>query len=505
MFYKKDKTIRKLLNLEAELADLAAAASVLMWDQETYMPERGIDGRANSLATIEELYHKKFTRKYTGKLIEKLEDKIQDVRFSDYDRALVRETKRDYENAVKLPARFVRERVELTSKAMEVWKKARTEKKFSVFAPYLSRMIETKRKEADYLGYRQFPYDALLDLYEPGVTQTGLEAVFSELKRSSLGVLEKINQADVKPNTGFLKLYYPVEKQLEFSRKVIESMGFDFSAGRLDKSPHPFTASFHPNDVRITTRIDERFLPECISGCIHETGHGLYEQGVDVGLARTRLATGSSWGFHESQSRLWENYVGKSPAFWRFWFGKLRETFPENLSNISDDEFILAMNEVKPSLIRTEADEVTYNLHVILRFEIEKSLINGGLEVKEVPTAWNERMMDYLGIVPENDSVGCLQDIHWSAGDIGYFPTYSLGNLYAAQIYHKLMEDYPDLEERLSNGDLVFIRKWLADKIHVWGKTYLPQDLIGMVTGETLNLRYFDDYLKSKFGRLYSF
>lgn len=505
MLNTKNKAMKKLLKLENELHDLSAAKSVLGWDQETYMPERGIDGRAYSLSTLEVTGHKKFTRKYTGKLIKELESVVIGPEFSDYDRALVRNLKRDYEQKIKLPAKFVKEFSELASRATETWKKARNENNFSVFAPYLEKIVGMKRKEAKYLGYQQFPYDVLLEQYEPGMTQAKLENIFSELKQYTLETLEKIKQSNVKPKTELLKVHYPAEKQLDFSRKVVESMGFDFSAGRMDQSAHPFTSSSHPNDVRITTRIDENYLSTCLTSCIHETGHALYEQGIDIGLARTRLADGASYGFHESQSRLWENYIGKSPAFWRFWFDKLKGVSPENLANVNDEEFVLAMNDVAPSLIRTEADEVTYNLHIILRFEIEKDLINGEIEVKDIPTVWNNKMKEYLGIVPESDSAGCLQDIHWACGDFGYFPTYSLGNMYAAQIYHRLCEEYPDLDEKVARGDLLFIRKWLADKIHKYGKTYQPEDLIKMVTGEELNPKYFREYLKRKFGKIYNF
>ncbi len=503
MFTTTDERMRQLLEIEGTVTHLTSILDVLFWDQRTYMPPRGIDGRSKAMAALEGTCHEKFTNPKIGELLSNLENDPSDL--SLYDMALVREMRRDYDRQTKLPNEFVIRRAEITSMAGAAWEQARERNDFSLFAPYLEKIIPMKIEEADYVGYEVSPYNALLDEYEPGMTVDKLDHVLGNLRQSTIELLKKISASGYRPRTDFLNRKYDPELQIQLAHRIAERIGYDFSAGHLTRSRHPFTVNPNPGDVRITTRTYENFLSACIFSTIHESGHGMHHQGASMELLGTRLIHSPSYGIGESQSRLWENYIGRSGVFWEFWLPELQKVFPDQLKDVTPEEFTHGVNAVKPSLIRTEADEITYNLHVILRHEIERDLIEGNLSVNDIPRVWNKKMREYLGITPENNRDGCLQDIHWSRGAFGYFATYSLGNLYAAQIYAVLKKDHPDLEERVAKGEFAFIKQWLTDKIYQHGKVYTSDELITRVTGEPLNPRHFVEYATNKFGKIYGF
>jgi carboxypeptidase Taq len=480
-----------------ELSDIGSAIAVLGWDQETMMPPKAGESRAYQLATLEGIYHEHLTSADMGDALTALSDTV--AALDDQNRALVREVRCNYERAVKIPTKLVKDLAEATSRGVEVWKRARAESDFHSFLPALRTIIDLKKQVAECVGYQQSPYDALLDKYEPGQTQAATEPVFAALRAHTVALLDAVRSSRRSTDRSILRRSFDTRKQMEFTVDVLNAMGFDFQAGRQDVSTHPFTTSFASSDVRITTRVDEHDGASCLMGSIHEGGHALYEQGVSPGLARTPLSDGASLGIHESQSRLWENFVGRSKPFWEYHFPRLQARFPESLSDVPLEAFLASLNVVDPSFIRVEADEVTYNLHIILRFEIESALFSGNVNPVDLPDVWNTKMKDYLGVTPPNDTAGILQDIHWSIGSFGYFPTYSLGNLYAAQLYATIRNRFPDFDDRLRNGDLMFLRVWLRENIHHYGRIYPASELIVRVTGEPLNPDYLATYLRRKY------
>ncbi len=491
-----------LIERAQELADIGAASAVLAWDQETMMPAKAIASRAFQLATLQGIYHERLTHPATGDLVARLSDAPPSV-LSATERAMVRELKRERDRAVKVPTELVKRVAEAASRGIEIWRHAREISDFGAFQPALSEMVELKKQVADCVGYEGTPYNALLDEYEPGLTQTQTAEVFAGLRVHTVRLLGDLQSSFRSHDRAILERRYDPDRQLSFTVDVLKSMGYDFQAGRQDLSTHPFTTSFHPQDVRITTRVQERDGASALMGSIHEGGHALYEQGIALALARTPLGSGTSLGIHESQSRLWENFVGRSDPFWEYFYPQFKSAFPDALGDVERDDFLRALNVVSPSLIRVEADEVTYNLHIILRFEIESMLFGNDARVADLPDIWNTKMRDYLGIVPTTAADGVLQDIHWSFGALGYFPTYALGNLYAAQLYATLRKQFPDFDDRLRSGDLVFLREWLRDNIHQFGRTYTASELIVRVTGEPLNPTYLTTYLRTKYGELY--
>ena len=487
-----------------ELSYLGSAISVLQWDQEVNMPKKGADARAKSISLLAGLVHTQFLNIDRDGLLSGLKKKLEDDRLAPREVTIVRETWRSFERARKLPETFVKAMAELTSKAQNVWQEAREENNFAKFAPYLERMVEKKREEAKLVGYEHSPYDALLDDYEPGATSGELERIFTDLKNFLIPFIAKIKKVSksIRPYALAESVTFPIEKQVVFNTELAEAMGYDLDAGRIDVSTHPFTTGFHPHDVRFTVRYNVHDPFESIFPTLHEGGHALYDQGLPHEEFGTPLSDAVSLGIHESQSRLWENMVGKSLPFWKRWYPKLKKAFPGAFS-ASLGEFYKIINTVKPTLIRVDADEVTYNLHIIIRFELEKALIEGTIEVRDLPKLWNERYKEYLGIVPKTDREGVLQDVHWGAGYIGYFPTYALGNLYSAQFWNTAKKHIPKLEEKIAKGDLTILRNWLRTHIHTHGKSFSARDLTLRVTGETLNPDYFSAYLKDKYGPLY--
>jgi carboxypeptidase Taq len=487
----------------SELLDLGRIARLQGWDQETMMPPAGTRYRARQRATLEGLAHERLTRPRVGEVLAALAEPAATGALAPADAATVRELQREYDMAVKLPNAFVRELAQTTTEGVEIWRRARAESRFSDFAPALEHIVELKRLEAEYLGYAGHPYDALLDQYEPGLTVAQLTPLFDELRRATVALLGRLMAAPDQPDRAVLALEYDLAEQWRFGETLLRLIGFDFNAGRLDRSTHPFASSLGPGDVRLTTRLRADDLAEAIFGALHEGGHGLYEQGIDPDLADTIVGQYVSLGVHESQSRLWENCVGRGLPFWRFAYPRLQAVFPAQLGGISVDAFVRAINRVEPSLIRTEADEVTYNLHIILRYEIECRLLARELKVRDLPGVWNELMRDYLGITPPDDRAGVLQDTHWAFGGLGYFPTYTLGNLYAAQLWAAARRDLPDLDDQIAGGQLGALLGWMRAHIHRPGRLYRPAELIERATGTPPDSSHLVRYLNDKFTRLY--
>ncbi|HNA26670.1 MAG TPA: carboxypeptidase M32 [Nitrospira sp.] len=499
-------TLEPLINRLLEIRRIQSAASVLSWDQETYMPAGGGAARAEQIATLEGLAHEKLVSQEVETLLADWIDPATGQAAAGWDepsRSLLRETWRDFSRAKKLPSAFVIRLSRECSLAQQAWVTAREESRFSKFLPSLRTIISLKREEADYLGYRNSPYDALLDTYEPGATIGQLAPLFTELRERLVVLLRKVQASGVAVDDTCLHQRFDQAKQIEFGRLVLVAMGYDFERGRLDLSAHPFTTSFHPTDVRVTTRVFEKDLPSCLFSCIHEGGHGLYDQGLDPRYYGSPLGESVSLGIHESQSRLWENCVGRSRAFWHCFYPILQQTFPQQLGTVPLDLFYAAINRASPSLIRVEADELTYNLHIMLRVEIEQALIENRVQPDDLPELWNEKMQSYLGIVPEQDAEGVLQDVHWSMGAFGYFPTYTLGNLYAVQFFEQAKQELPQLEEHIAAGQLVPLRRWLEQKIHRWGRMFTPDHLARRVTGKGVSPEPFLHYLEGKYRELY--
>jgi carboxypeptidase Taq len=505
------QTLTTLKSKLLEIRHLKDASALLSWDQETYMPAGGGQTRAEQLATLQTLAHAKFVAPEIEDLLLHLIEPATGLANADADglddasKALLRETWRDFSRAKKLPSDFINRLGRECSLAQQVWAEARRRDDFLQFLPNLQTVITLKFEEIDYLGYDDCPYDALLDTYEPGATVAQLQPLFATLRHGLLELLQHVRECASPPDDRILFQIYDKQQQLAFGELVLQRMGYDFNRGRLDLSVHPFTTSFHPTDVRVTTRVFEQDLPSCLFSCIHEGGHGLYEQGLAPTQYGTPLGEALSLGIHESQSRLWENNVGRSKAFWTYFFPLLQQHFPSQLGVVSMNSFHAALNRVKPSLIRVEADEVTYNLHVMVRFEIELALIEKQVAVKDLPGLWREKMQAYLGVAPERDADGVLQDVHWSLGALGYFPTYTLGNLYAAMLFEQARQDVPALETGIQRGHLLPLKDWLNHNVHQCGRRYSSGDLLQRITGRTLSVEPFLSYLRAKIGDVYGF
>ncbi len=483
----------------APVSDLGAAAALLEWDQETYMPPGAAEARTHQLATLKTLAHERLTSDTVGTLLDKLE---ADAPEAELDRALVRIARRDYDRATKLSADFVSRFATAKARALEAWKHARQNDDFVRFAPNLQEIVDLSVEQAEALGYDGDRYDALLDEYEPGATTAEIKRVFGDLRQSLIPIVRALSETE-SPDDSVLRRSFDPERQWHFGMEVARAVGYDFVHGRQDKSAHPFTTSFSVRDVRITTRIAPTFFSTGLFGTIHEAGHALYEQGIDPALDRTPLADGTSLGIHESQSRLWENLVGRSRPFWRWAYPRLRQTFPDVLADVQEDDFYGAVNRVRPSLIRVEADEVTYNLHVMLRFQIETALIDGDLAVADVPEAWNAAMQDMLGLTPPSNADGCLQDIHWALGAMGYFPTYTLGTLMSVQLFEAAQRDLGDLGEMFARGEFEPILGWMREHVHRWGRARSAAEIMYEATGGPLSAEPWLDYVRQKFGAVY--
>ncbi|MGD8330061.1 MAG: carboxypeptidase M32 [Acidobacteriota bacterium] len=490
----------------ATIADLDAAAALLGWDQETYMPPGAIEARADQLTTLARLSHDAFTDARVGELLDEAEAEIGDAAYDSDDASLLRVTRRDWERATKLPSDLVARIAAATSRGQQAWQAARAASRFADFAPHLETIVALAREKAEALGYDHHIYDPLLDEYEPGMTTAQLEVVFAELREQLVPIVAALSPAGgaarAQNTPPPLDRRFDGQAQWDFGIAVMEDFGFDFERGRQDRSAHPFTTAFAATDVRVTTRIHEDFLPAGLFGTLHECGHGLYEQGVAAELGRSPLSGGASLGMHESQSRLWEILVGRSKVFWRHYFSLLRKAFGGTLEGTDVDRFYAAINSVCPSLIRVEADEVTYNLHIMLRFELEKDLLEERLAVADLPSAWNDGMETYLGIRPDNDANGVLQDIHWSMGAIGYFPTYTLGNLMSAQIFSRVRSAIPDIELQIAEGDFTDLLTWLQRNIYRHGRKFTANELLARTGAGELSADSWLTYILAKYSDL---
>ena len=493
--------ISALRSALAPIEDLKAAAAVLSWDQETFMPDGGAEARADQIATLKTIAHERFVDDTVGQCLEEAAESITDDT-PPADADLVRVMQREYTRAVKLPSDLVQALSKAASEGQTAWKQARADNDFDHFAPHLERLVDLTIQKAEALGYDTERYDALLDAYEPGMPTATVADTFADLRDELVPIVETIAEHPA-PNDDMLHGTFPVAAQRAFGEQVIADFGYDFNCGRQDTSAHPFTTSFDVHDVRLTTRFDEEFLPSGLFSTLHEAGHGLYEQGIDPDLARTPLAEGASLGIHESQSRFYENIVGRSRSFWQGYYPDLQDAFPSELARVPLDDFYRAINRVAPSLIRVEADEVTYNLHIMLRFELERALVQEDLSVRELPTAWHDRMQAYLGVTPDSDANGVLQDVHWSFGAIGYFPTYALGTLMASQIEQAVRNDLPQLDAQVAEGCFAPLLDWLRTHIHQYGRRLQAPTLLKQATGQSLDAAPWLNYIRTKYGTIY--
>ena len=469
------------------------------------MPTGGNEHRANQLSLLAGVAHEWSTLPKIGELLDQLGDsELTDA--ADSDTAVnIREIRRTYDRSRKLPQRLVEEISRVTALAQHHWAEARSNSDFRAFAPWLEQIITLKREEAAAVGFAEGgePYDALLDEYEPGASSADVAAVFDALRQEVVPLLDAIKGARNVPNRALLSQHFPAAQQAMLGREAAAAIGFDFRKGRLDVTTHPFCSGFGPGDCRLTTRYDESFFSSAFFGTLHESGHGMYEQGLREDAFGTPLGCSVSLGIHESQSRMWENLVGRSRAFWQHFYPRAQQLFPDALSSSSLDDFHFAINAVSPSFIRVEADEVTYNLHIMLRFDLERDLISGKLKPNDVPEAWNSRFTSDFGITPANDTEGCLQDIHWSAGLLGYFPTYALGNMYASQFYAAAEAELGDLQQMFAKGEFMPLLDWLREHIHYHGQRFTASRLVEVVTGMSLSNKPLMQQLNARFRPLY--
>jgi len=494
--------LKQLKTLLAEVADLNATQAVLGWDQQTYMPQGGNEARGNQLATIGKISHQKFTSDEIGKLLGDLEKEYEGADPDSDDLRLLKVTRHDYDQATRVPSEFVAEFAVVTSKAFEAWMEARGKSDFSIFQPHLEKIVELNQRYVSFFPPADHPYDVLLDQFERGMKTADVKAIFDALRPQQVELLRAIAE---KPQVddSFLHIEYDEQKMWDFSEVIATKFGYDWERGRQDKSAHPFTTNFSINDVRITTRFEEDNPTVMLFSTMHETGHGLYELGSNQAYERTPLAGGASLAVHESQSRMWENLVGRSLPFWEYFYPEFQKLFPEQVGNVDLETFYKGINKVESSLIRVNADEATYNMHIMLRLELEIGMVEGTVKVKDLPEIWNAKMNDYLGIAPPDDAKGVLQDVHWSGGMLGYFSTYALGNLISAQLWEKITTDIPDLSDQFRAGEFGALLTWLREKIHVHGNKFEPQELVQRVTGSKIDSAAYVRYLKQKYSEIY--
>lgn len=478
------------------------ALSLMEWDARTGAPRKGAALRAEARGTLADEIYQLDTSERFGECLNILSEAGTFESLTPIMQRLVTTQHKEYDRRRKVPQERNRTFQILASKSESVWEEAKETSNFSLFEPYLEQVVAMKREFVGYWGYSEHPYDTLMDQFEPGLTVAKLDPVFSYVRDETVKLVQRIAESPVRPNPDILRGSFVTDKQRAVSVSVLKQMGYDFGAGRLDETVHPFQISINRYDVRATTNFREDDLTFALFSTMHEGGHALYEQGVSPDLIGTPLCEGASLGIHESQSRFWENMIGLSHPFWEANYAKLQAVFP-HFEGISMDAFYRAVNHVEPSLIRIEADELTYNLHIMIRYELEKLLITNQIQVRDLPELWRVKMKEYLGVTPDSDAEGVLQDVHWSSGDIGYFPTYSLGNIYAAQFRNQLAREIPDYLEQVRRGHLLDIKVWFNEKVHQYGKMLDPVDIVVRVTGEEPNAKYLVDYLNQKFTELY--
>ena len=475
-----------------EINDLVKAGSLLAWDQQTMMPPGGAETRAHQLGTIGKLAHEIFVSDEIGKLLDELRPYEESIDRDSFEASLIRVARNDFEKAVRVPPELSAEITRTGSRAFEVWVEARANSDYETFRPWLEQLVELKHRYVDCFPPAAETYDTLLDDYEQGMKTAEVRSIFDRLKEVLIPLVEAAASAATPPVTGT----FPAEKQRQLSLEIVRRFGYDDAAWRLDPAAHPFAQSVATKDIRITTREPENSL-DGLFATMHECGHGLYEHGVDPTFERTLLARGTSLGLHESQSRLWENLVGRSRPFWSWFYPRLQETFPQELGSVDEETWFRSINDISPSLIRIEADEASYNLHIILRFELEQQIMDG-LDLRELPAVWNETMERYLGVDVPDDAHGVLQDVHWSRGGFGYFPTYSLGNVYSVQIWERLRGDVDDVDEQIARGEFGAIREWLRENLHRHGRKYLPAEMLERVVGGPVDAEPYLRYLQGK-------
>ena len=497
-----NQKLEQFKQLMAEVTDLGRASALLGWDQQVYMPKGGAEDRGNVLETIAGLQHEKFTSSEVGELLEALKPVAESMDPRSDDACLITRVAHDYEKQTKVTTKWVAEFAKVTTMSQTAWEEAKAENNFTLFQPHLEKVIELRKEYAEFFKPWDHIYDPMLDDFEPGLKTSEVKEIFSKLRPQQVELLKAIAG---KPtiNDAFLHIPYDEKGQWDFGVDVITRCGYDWNRGRQDKAVHPFTTGFGIDDIRITTRFDPERAASALFSTIHEGGHAMYEQGIHHSLRRSPLATGASMAVHESQSRMWENIVGRSLPFWKFFYPRLKKIFPQQLNNVSLEDFYRGINKVEPSLIRVESDEATYNLHIMLRLELEIAMMEGSLKIKDLPEAWNSRMKEYLGVVPTTNREGVLQDVHWSSGYIGYFPTYALGNLVAAQIWERIIEDVPALESQIESGNFAELLGWLREKIHRHGAKFEPQVLVKEVTGSTITPEPYMQYLQTKYSEIY--
>ena len=486
-----------------ETAKLENIKQLLEWDERTLLPERGGAYRADQITLLSGLVHDRNTDPRIQDWLDSLVDSPLTAEPYGDSEATIRRIRSDYLKQVKLPRKLVEEFSHARVVGQQAWVKARSGNDFASFQPALDKILSLTRETAEAIGYEEQPYDALLDFFEPDAKTSQVFEVLESLKEKLVPLVAEIQESKRRPRTDILKRHYPLAAQEQLGKLAAAKIGFDFSAGRLDVTHHPFCCTTGPYDCRITTRYDEHFFPSAFFSTLHEAGHGLYEQGLRADWYGLPPGQYASLGIHESQSRLWENIVGRSYAFWSFFYPEAKKLFPEALGDVPIGDFHFAINEVTPSLVRVEADEATYNLHIIIRFELEQALLSGDLQVGDLPGAWNEKYTQQLGITPETDSDGCLQDVHWSAGLIGYFPTYSLGNIYSAQLLEQAREDLGDLDAMFAAGEFIPLLKWLRDNVHEAGQRYPAAQLVEQICGDPIDSDPLIRYLRAKLGPLY--
>lgn len=494
--------LQQLKDILAEYIDLGMITNVLEWDQQVCMPEGGNEARSQQLALTYRLAHERITSADVGRLLESLRPHITELEPDSDEARLIQLAAQQYEKLTRVPAEKVAAFAEATGRAHTFWVQSRAENDFGKFQPHLEKIVDLRREYAEYFAPYDHIYDPLLDDYEKGMKTADVQAIFDQLRPQQVELVRAIsNRPQVRDD--FLYQPFDEEKQWSFGKEVITQIGYDWRRGRLDRAAHPFSIHFGIDDVRITTRVDPNFFNPFFFATLHESGHALYEMGVDPALARTPLATGTSLAVHESQSRMWENLVGRSLPFWKHYYKKLQSLFPAQLGDVGLDAFYKGINRVAPSYIRVEADEATYNLHIMLRLEIEIALMDGSLAVKDLPGYWNARMQEYLGVTPPDDAKGVLQDVHWSAGYIGYFATYALGNVLSAQLWERINQDIPDLPGLIEQAEFAPLLEWVRTNIHRHGSKFPPQELVRRITGTQIDPAPYLRYLNQKYRTIY--
>jgi len=496
-----ERLYRELCERARELADINSAASVLGWDQQTYMPPGGAEARGRQMATLAKLTHQKLIDPRNGELLEKLAPFEAEKGYGSTEAGIVRLVRREYEKAVRVPPEFTSRLSAAQSECFNVWLKARPADDFGMVRPNLEGIFGLCGEYSGFFPGQEHPLDPLIDNYDYGMRASKIRRIFSGLRKELVPLVDSI-ASQAQADDSFLRGRFGEKEQLEFGKAVVKDFGYDFARGRQDMAPHPFTISFSTGDVRITTRVNPEHLGGALFGTMHEAGHAMYEQGSDPAYDGTPLRGGTSMAVHESQSRLWENTVGRSKPFWRHYYPALQAGFP-TLGNVPLERFYKGINKVQRSLVRVEADEVTYCLHVMLRFDFECALMEGGMAVKDLPGAWNDRMEADLGVRPPGDSMGVMQDIHWYNGLVGYFQSYALGNIMSAQFYDAAVRKHPEIPEEIGQGKFGTLHSWLVDNIHRHGRMYTSDELLERVTGDGLDIGPYMKYLRTKYGELY--